>query len=387
MLPTPRRDSISLRLRFGLTPIRLLSAALTISVSLFATPLKANSKPLATFEHYFFAFGTEITLLIRHHDAERVKKAQTEIETLFLELNRELNPWQLSPLNELNRALNLTGRARPSSTMVELIEHSIHFHQRSFGHFNPTLGKWVAKWKFDQAAHAPQSPPDDQPSRFSQRRSPPSLNDLRLDPPWLYTTRADLSLDFGGIAKGYALDEGIKRLQRLGIQHAIINAGGDLKVLGESNEGAWYIGIRHPRAEGALAGVQVASGEGVFTSGDYERYFDHDGRRYHHIFNSETGEPAIGIVSATVIDRSALLADAAATALVAAGAEKWKAVAQKMELERVLVVMADDTLWISRAFAQQATLLGDSLAIKLIEHPSYDLNSGGEVVPSTSEDE
>lgn len=348
-------------------------------------------------ELHFFAFGTEISLVIIHPDTQVVRQAGQRIEALFAALNNELNPWQPGPLMSVNKALNLTGRARPGAATLELIEQAQLWHQRSLGKFNPTLGKLVARWQFDQAIHAPRHTPATADTAASgttttgadtaasgaatfvasaaspvatDRAEPlPSPADLRLDPPWVYATRPGVHLDFGGIAKGYALDKGIATLQALGVEHAVINAGGDLKALGQGPHGAWHIGIRHPRGTEALAGIHVASGEGVFTSGDYERYFDQDGRRYHHIFDPDTGEPAIGIVSATVVDPSGTLADAAATALIAAGPAQWQQVARSMGVRKALVVTSDGTVFLSRDLVAQTTIRDPAYRQVIVDLP------------------
>ena len=368
---------------------------------LLCCPAQTRADQPTPLELHFFAFGTEISLIVIHPDDQVVRQAGLRIEEQFAALHTELNPWQPGPLRSVNNALNLTGRARPGAATLELIAQSQLWHQRSLGKFNPTLGKLVARWQFDQAIHAPRHTPATGDSATSGTTTTPGTDtaassatlsvtsaasslspeatdgaeplpspaDLRLDPPWVYARRPGVYLDFGGIAKGYALDKGLATLQALGVEHAVINAGGDLKALGQGPHGAWHIGIRHPRGTEALAGIHVASGEGVFTSGDYERYFEQDGRRYHHIFDPDTGEPAIGIVSATVVDPSGALADAAATALIAAGPAQWQEVARSMGVRKVLVVTSDGTVFLSRDLVAQTTILDPAYRQVIVDLP------------------
>ena len=152
---------------------------------------------------------------------------------------------------------------------------------------------------------------------------------------------AGARFNFGASAKGRAVDLRISRLIEAGIHNAIVNAGGDLKAIGQRPDRAWRVGIRSPRGANQtsmLASLEVADGEAVFTSGDYERYFEFEGRRYHHIIDPHTGYPASGAQSATVIDRSAEHADAAATALFIAGAVDAAKIMQSMQIKDWLLV-------------------------------------------------
>lgn len=124
-----------------------------------------------------------------------------------------------------------------------------------------------------------------------------------------------VKLDWGGVAKGWAVDRAVKSLRAKGYSRGFINAGGDLYCWGKNPDGGnWRIGIQHPRGQGYL-GVLSVSDIGVATSGDYQRYFERDGIRYHHIFNPATGYPARGRRSVTVIGPETTLCDALATAL------------------------------------------------------------------------
>jgi thiamine biosynthesis lipoprotein len=132
-----------------------------------------------------------------------------------------------------------------------------------------------------------------------------------------------MKLDIGGIAKGYAVDLAAQKLQESGIQSAIVEAGGDLIAFGSAGKGKpWKIGIRHPRRPDALFGV-IEIGEGaVATSGDYQQYFEIDGKRYHHIIDPENGYPASKCISATILAENCLEADAVVTAIFVMGPEK-----------------------------------------------------------------
>lgn len=142
--------------------------------------------------------------------------------------------------------------------------------------------------------------------------------------------RSGVQLDLGGVAKGYIVDRLHRLLDSLGRPDHIIQAGGDTRVGGRKSSGAWRVGIRNPRAADALSGM-ITSMEpfSVSTSGDYERFFEQGGIRYHHIFDPRTGLPSRNAVAVTVIADSSIVADALSTALFVLGPERGPAVARR----------------------------------------------------------
>jgi thiamine biosynthesis lipoprotein len=140
-----------------------------------------------------------------------------------------------------------------------------------------------------------------------------------------------MELDLSGIAKGYAVDQAIKVLADQGIQSAIVEAGGDLKILGSRSkkEPKWHIAIRHPRKKDAFWGTMNILSGAIATSGDYENYFEKDGKRYHHILDPKTGYPADKCISVTVWGDDTMRCDALATGLFVLGPEKGMEVINK----------------------------------------------------------
>ena len=131
-----------------------------------------------------------------------------------------------------------------------------------------------------------------------------------------------MSVDLGGIAKGYVLDVGIDVLRKEGIKEALLNAGGDILTLGGKRDGPWEIGIQDPRKKGGLLGKLDVRDKAVMTSGDYERFYMHEGVRYHHILDPHTGYPARGLRSVTVVGEDGAVTDALATAVFVLGLKK-----------------------------------------------------------------
>jgi thiamine biosynthesis lipoprotein len=132
--------------------------------------------------------------------------------------------------------------------------------------------------------------------------------------------REGLRIDLGAIAKGYAADEMKRVLLENNVTSAVLDLGGDIVTIGSNNDKNWKIGIADPRNPGESCAVVQVSDKAVMTSGDYERFFEHEGVHYHHIFDRRTGSPAeSGIISATVIHECALIADVLSTALFVTG--------------------------------------------------------------------
>lgn len=151
--------------------------------------------------------------------------------------------------------------------------------------------------------------------------------------------RSGVQLDLGGVAKGYIVDRLHRLLDSLGRPDHIIQAGGDTRVGGRKTSGPWRIGIRNPRAADSLSGM-ITSTEpfSVSTSGDYERFFEQDGMRYHHIFDPRTGRPSHNALAVTVIADSSVLSDALSTALFVLGPRRGPEVARGLGAMAVWIV-------------------------------------------------
>lgn len=131
-----------------------------------------------------------------------------------------------------------------------------------------------------------------------------------------------VSIGLGGIAKGYAVERGAEILRDLGIRHAIVTAGGDSRLIGDRRGQPWIVGIRNPRKEDQVAVRIPLENEAISTSGDYERYFIENGKRYHHIIQPSTGLPANGVHSATIVGPDAVMTDALSTSVFIMGVDQ-----------------------------------------------------------------
>lgn len=194
----------------------------------------------------------------------------------------------------------------------QLIALSDSAYHLTRGFFDPTIGAVTRLWDFSVGATPPH--PD------SVRNA---LRLVGMDRFVSGEITDGVVLDFGGIAKGYAADRSVDLFGRLGYTRAMINIGGDLSILGNRKDGKpWRIAIRHPRRPDCFVGYLDVGQCAIATSGDYERYFLHQGKRYHHIIDPRNGMPGSRCQSVTVVTNSAWLADAMATALFLMGPEE-----------------------------------------------------------------
>ena len=154
-------------------------------------------------------------------------------------------------------------------------------------------------------------------------------------------------INLGGIAKGYAVERVTNLLRSRGIRHGIVTAGGDSRLLGDRLGQPFMVGIRDPRRDNEVALTIPLEDEAISTSGDYERYFEENGRRYHHIIEPATGLPAGGIRSATIVGPDAVLTDALSTAVFVLGVDQGLTLIATLPDYEGIVIDAEGQLFYS----------------------------------------
>jgi thiamine biosynthesis lipoprotein len=199
-----------------------------------------------------------------------------------------------------------------------LLEAAQKISEETGGAFDITIGPLKALWGFE--SEKPRVPDAEEIEAYLTLGN---YHQVELKGRLARISVKGLGIDLGGIAKGYIIDAAVQWLQDAGIQSGLVECGGDLRVFGHHpNKPYWKIGIQNPRDErGSLIGLISLNDLSVATSGDYERFFIKDGIRYHHILNPESGFPARGAISVTVIAPDAMTADALATAVFVMGAD------------------------------------------------------------------
>ncbi len=162
----------------------------------------------------------------------------------------------------------------------------------------------------------------------------------------VHFARAGVRIDLGGIGKGHAVDRGIAVLQARGVQHALVTAGGDSRIIGDRFGNPWVVGIRHPDRKDEIVARIPLEDASISTSGDYERYFDAGGVRYHHIIDPKTGHSASKVRSATIIGPTATRTDALSKTAFVLGPEKAIEIYNRLDdIDAVLVTPAGKVLY------------------------------------------
>ena len=322
--------------------------------------LAACSPAKGLHQDRLYVFGTLVDLTLWDVTEQQGRAAVAELARELEVEHVEWHAWKPGPLVDLNAALARGETARATPHLVRLIEISQRLSRQSDGLFDPAIGGLVRLWGFhsdDPLTGVPPPPREAIAAWLAQR---PSMDDLRVDGERVSSRNPAVQLDFGAIAKGYAVDLAIARLQAMGIQNAIVNAGGGMTAIGRREGRPWRIGVRHPQGRGVLAALELGEHEAVHTSGNYERYNEHEGIRYGHIIDPRTGYPGREIVSATVIHGDGAVADAAATALVLAGVADWERIARQMGVRLAMLVDESGTVHMPPAMAERVHFTGDA---------------------------
>jgi len=318
------------------TPV--LRIGLLACVLLFSLPGCERQKPVNEFNETVFTFGTLVEVTIVGAEEQHALAAYSAILDDFNYMHTTWHAWKPNALARISSLLKTGASFSLAPSVLPLITSAQTLSTQSEGLFNPAIGQLVKLWGFHSDSRDELLPPPSQTEIDALLTDLPNMNDVVIEGLSMRGTNKNLQLDFGGFAKGYAVDVAIEHLRELGIKNAIINAGGDLRAIGRHDDRAWRIGIRRPRAEGVFASVDIEGDESVFTSGDYERFFESDGKRYHHIIDPRTGYPASQTRSVTVIHRDGATADAAATALFVAGPKDWHRIARSMGIKYVMLI-------------------------------------------------
>lgn len=297
------------------------------------------------FEKDDFMMGTIITQKVYGKNAEtaaiEVGKRLKEIESLMT-----IN----TPGGEINLLNENSGKSEVvlSRETIKILDTAKKYAELSNGAFDITVGPLVKAWRiFSDNPIVPSVEQIDRLLKLVDYRK------LALDK---QTSKAKLAIsgqvvDLGGIAKGYAGDEAIAIYKKHGIKSAFVNLGGNVVVLGRKPDGEpWRIGIQNPRAEnGSYIGVLEVENKAVVSSGDYERFFEKNGKRYHHIIDPKTGYPAdSGLISTTIVAEVSMDADALSTAVFVLGLEEGMALVEKLEGVEAIFITKDKEIYTTK---------------------------------------
>ena len=321
------------------------------------------------FRHTIFAFGTLIEITLLDTTETKANTAFDHLERNFHDYHASWTPWETdSDLSQINQSIQAGRRVSAPQQVLPLIIASKQLYEESNGLFNPAIGNLINLWQMHRHDESDISPPN-AAAIGKLVKQDPDMSDIHIDGTSIESHNPGVQLSLGAFAKGYAIDLAMEYLQSQGIENAVINAGGDLRAIGQHGERPWRIGIRHPREDSVIAWLDAKANESIFTSGDYERFYMHDGKRYHHILDPRTGYPATDSISVTVIHHDAGIADAAATALFVAGPEHWYEIARSMNIKYVMLIDAGFRIHMNPAMLKRINLVNSETFHIVLSQP------------------
>lgn len=329
-------------------------------------PAVGCSRAEAVVSETMYVFGTLVGVDVLSRNTETARAAIAEVSHAFTRQNRDWHAWKPGALGDLNRALAAGRTHEVDPTLLPLLHEVRELARASGGLFNPAIGRLVGLWGFHND-EMPVGAPPHAAAVAELVAAAPSMEDLTFDGHRVGSRNPQVQIDLGGHAKGVALNQALDRLAARGYGNALVNLGGNLAVSGSRGGRPWRIGVRHPQGEGAIASVEVSGRMAVVTSGTYERYRQDGDRRYPHIIDPRSGQPATHVVSATVLHPDAARADVAATALVVAGAEAWPDVARRLEVRDVMIVDEAGRVQLTSGMAAKVQFAGRPPSVKTVE--------------------
>lgn len=332
--------------------------------------LAGCAKELPLYQQQSYVFGTLVEVSIYGEDEARAKKIAGQVLADFDQMHEYLHAWKPGTLSRMNEIFaNAPARAAIQPGMIPLLADATRLSEQSGGLFNPAIGNLIRLWGFQGDEFTPVRPDPAEIEKWLKAR--PQMSDIVVEGIEFHSRNPAVRVDLGGYAKGYALDMAADYLRSQGVKNALVNIGGNIIALGRHGKRPWQVGIQHPRKPGAIATLELRDGEAIGTSGDYQRYFELDGKRYCHIIDPRTGYPAQGVQAVTVLipvrKDAGVLSDVASKPAFIAGKNGWREAARKMGVEQAMLIDGQGEIYLTPAMKQRLNFLESGL--KLHESP------------------
>lgn len=293
--------------------------------------------------------GTRVDIVVEGRDAALLRHAMDQAVAEMRRLEALMSRYQpRSAVSRINLAAGIAPVAVPHEVMA-VLQSAQRVSALSQGAFDPTVGA-LKSWDFRPGES--QAMPDARELAREQRLVDARGLVLDARAGTAFLARQGMALDLGGIAKLPILQAGLRALHSHGVENALVNGGGDVLAQGLWQGRAWRVGLRDPRAPERLLGAVPVAGAGVVaSSGDYERYFFHQGQRQHHVLNPRTGRPSSGVHGVSLVARDVADINGLGAALMVQGMRAGPQLAQRMPDVAVLMAGSDGRLWKSPAMA------------------------------------
>ncbi len=311
-----------------------------------AQPVPESAPPAAALvERTRASMGSELRLTAWTTEQTAAAAAFEAVFAEFARLEALMTVWL--PGSDIER-LNASAGRQPvavSPEVREVLRLARQLSEWTEGKFDVTFGALSGLWKFDAQDKDDRVP---SPAAVAARLPLIDYRALVVDDRagTAFLTREGMRANLGGIGKGYAVDRGAAILRSRGFSDFMIQAGGDLYVAGARGDRPWRVAIRDPRGPASASFAALDLRDGTFsTSGDYERFFISNGRRYHHIIDPTSGQPAAGARSVTIVASTAAIGDALSTGVFLLGGPKGMALIERLpEVEGVIVTDGNEVL-------------------------------------------
>ncbi|NOZ69463.1 MAG: FAD:protein FMN transferase, partial [Deferribacteres bacterium] len=277
-----------------------------------------------------------------------------------------------SEITAVNRAAG-NRPVRVSRETLDIMKKAVHISEITGGAFDPTIAPVVSLWNFSKDVSAPSIPSRDT-VEDALRHVDYRKIEINTAASEIYLTEKGMEIDLGGIAKGYAADRAVEALKAEGIKAALVAVAGDIRGFGLNPAGqGWRLGIQDPRPETVserpwedIVATLELRDKAISTSGDYQRFFIKDGRRYFHILDPGTGFPAeTDLISVTVIAPEGYVTDSLATAVFVLGVEKGMKLLESMGIDGVLIC-ADKKILLTENLKGKINIL--NAAYQAVDH-------------------
>lgn len=295
----------------------------------------------------YSTMGTNIVIEVHHTSQSIRKEAINAVIDEMERINQTMSTYiQSSDISQIN-ALAYSQDVKISKEIYDLLALSFEISELTSGAFDITYASVGYLYSYPDKA----KPSDEQITSLlnAVNYKLVDLNEGNLSVRFLHK---DVKIDLGGIAKGYAVDNAIALLRKKGIANALVTAGGDTRLLGDRLGKPWIVGIRDPRNAEKQAVVIPLEESAMSTSGDYERYFDQDGKRFHHILSPKTGKSTYEVQSVSIIGPESVYNDALSTAVFVMGLQQGIGLINALPEFEAIVMDANRKMHYSNGLAQ-----------------------------------
>jgi len=285
-----------------------------IGISLLLVACNNVDEEIKPMSESTFMLGTVISISVYDAEDEEIfEPVFNRIKEIEDKMSKSIPESEINRINLYSETSTINDQIEIDSDVFTVIDKAVEYRQKSNGKFDITLSPIVDLWGIGtEHENIPEA------EMIGELLQTVGLDKININSENNISLAENTRIDLGGIAKGYAADEVADILKANGIEKAIINLGGNVKVVGEKSKGMPFkVGIQDPLSQrNNYLGIISVTDKTIVTSGDYERYFESDGVRYHHIFNPSTGYPhKTDVASVTVVCEDSIVADAMSTIL------------------------------------------------------------------------